>query len=551
MSDEKEVTAVNAEDELSRVQRTFNKLAPLCSLEKIAKGTPQLAPQEKQMEILKNEMEETILCLSLTKQRRNVVQTAKAKRNICKSVIDYENLLEKLREEKAQKTEMDILNYLANKTILDLAKEIPSENDEIAMFERASNSLRRMENRLDLATKRLCSINTDNKLLREEINRLLVERRMFNTQWQRAIDRLVRGKGYLLDIFEVASTAFAERDEYCRKLDVLKWKGLFQLNKDIADMQFYEGDLNHLAKLEEFIRVKCSRRICEADEIEAMMMEEEIARCEKEVAKYDDLLEEIFNFTGKDSVATVIKPFRETEIRNDSLFKLLCDVMKESIFIRKELQNIRQRIMDTQEEKEATKEKQIRNIADLRMQLEEQQKRKQHQRELNLAAQEALEKVVNAIDELFRISKCNATPFLKLLGKKNANTWNVHKYVSVLEMEVKSLVQIAYGVVKPPSETPKGHKGARTKPMKLVADPHVEIIRPNKIEKLVPYLPCAYCVEEYIMNQVFETPAVPADKQYIQEILHLDEPNTKFGIHTLTIPDRRHPNRKVKTSKPN
>lgn len=44
------------------------------------------------------------------------------------------------------------------------------------MFERASNSLRRMENRLDLATKRLCSINTSNKLLRDEINRLLVER---------------------------------------------------------------------------------------------------------------------------------------------------------------------------------------------------------------------------------------------------------------------------------------------------------------------------------------------------------------------------------------
>lgn len=58
--------------------------------------------------------------------------------------------------------------------------------------------------------------------------------------------------------------------------------------------------------------------------------------------------------------------------------------------------------VDTQEEKEGTKERQIRNIAELKTQLEEQQKRTQHQRELNLAAQEALEKVVNGIDELFR-----------------------------------------------------------------------------------------------------------------------------------------------------
>lgn len=60
------------------------------------------------------------------------------------------------------------------------------------------------------------------------------------------------------------------------------------------DMQYCEGNLNHLMKLEEFIRVKCSRRICEADEIEAMMMEEEIAKCETAVAKHDNLLEQIF-----------------------------------------------------------------------------------------------------------------------------------------------------------------------------------------------------------------------------------------------------------------
>jgi hypothetical protein len=33
-----------------------------------------------------------------------------------------------------------------------------------------------MENRLDLATKRFCVVNSDNKRVREEIHRLLVER---------------------------------------------------------------------------------------------------------------------------------------------------------------------------------------------------------------------------------------------------------------------------------------------------------------------------------------------------------------------------------------
>lgn len=59
-------------------------------------------------------------------------------------------------------------------------------------------------------------------------------------------------------------------------------------------MQSYEGELNHLAKLEEFLRVKGSRRICEADEIEEIKRLEEIQRCEQEIARYDALLEEIF-----------------------------------------------------------------------------------------------------------------------------------------------------------------------------------------------------------------------------------------------------------------
>ena len=59
-------------------------------------------------------------------------------------------------------------------------------------------------------------------------------------------------------------------------------------------MQSFEGELNHLAKLEEFLRVKGSRRICEADEKEEMKRLEELAACERDIAMHDALLEEIF-----------------------------------------------------------------------------------------------------------------------------------------------------------------------------------------------------------------------------------------------------------------
>lgn len=47
-------------------------------------------------------------------------------------------------------------------------------------------------------------------------------------------------------------------------------------------------------------------------------------------------------------------------------------------------------------------------------------------------------------------------------------------------------------IFQPPAPTPKARKGPAAPPAaKLVADPYVEALRPNRIEKLVPYQPCA------------------------------------------------------------
>ncbi|CAH0714010.1 unnamed protein product, partial [Brenthis ino] len=491
MPQQVEQKTVDPEAELSNVQRTFQKLAPTCSVEKRVAGIPQLAPQEKQLAILATELKETLLCINLAQKGQHALRDNLTKQSTRKSIVEYEHLESELRDEKAQQAELDCLNYLAQKQLVELLKKVPTEADELAMIENANNCLRRMENRLDLATKRFCLVNTDNKRVREEIDRLLVERNDFNIQWNRAIGKLVKGKEYLMDIFEIAANAFGDRDECCRKLEALKWKGLFQLNRDISEMQSFEGELNHLAKLEEFLRVKGSRRICEADEKEEIKRQEEIQRCEQEIARYDALLEEIFRDIN-----------------------------------------------------EAREESQGKKLTELKLDVERKHDKTQRVHDENESADATITKVLRGIDDLVRLARCDITPLLSLLGNhKELTKWNVRKFLRILEADVKSLIEVVYGAVKPPAPTPKARKGPAPVTAKLVADPYVETLRPNKIEILVPYQPCAYCVEDYIMNLVFETPAVPADKEYIEGILHLEDVNTTFGIFTLTIPAKRHPYR--------
>ncbi|XP_047999080.1 uncharacterized protein LOC125236347 [Leguminivora glycinivorella] len=520
----------------------------MCSVEKRAGGEPQLAPQEKQLGILTHELKETLLCINLAKKGLHGLRDRQTKKTTRHSIMEYEHLDLEVRDERNQQTELDCLNYLATKQMQDLLKKVPTEADELAMIEDAAARLRRMENRLDLATKRFCVVNSDNKHVREEIHRLMVERNSFNIQWNRTIGKLVKGKEYLMDIFEIAALAFGDRDECIRKLEALKWKGLFQLNRDIAEMQSYEGEINHLAKLEEFLRVKGSRRICEADEIEEIKRQEEIQRCESEIARYDALLNEIFNYAGTSRVSSVINNFVAKEMQNFQCFVLLCEVLQESIFLRRGLTRARQLILDQRDINEAREEMQTKRLVSMRLELDQQRVKVQEKRDLETAAENTITKVLKGIDDLVKLAKCDTTPLLSLLGNHRETTkWNVTKFLRILEAEVKSLIEVCYGAVKPPAPTPKGgRKGPEQPTVKLVADPYVVALRPNRIEKLVPYQPCAYCVEDYIMNLIFETLAVPADRDYVETIFHLEAINTKFGIYTLTNPAKRHPYRQSK-----
>ncbi|XP_061722310.1 outer dynein arm-docking complex subunit 1-like [Cydia pomonella] len=547
MPQQVEQKTIDPEAELSNVQRMFKKLAPMCSVEKRAGGEPQLAPQEKQLGILAHELKETLLCINLAKKGQHGLRDRLTKKSTRHSIMEYEHLDLEVRDERNQQTELDCLNYLAGKQMQELLKKVPTEADELAMIEDAAARLRRMENRLDLATKRFCVVNSDNKHVREEIHRLMVERNSFNIQWNRTIGKLVKGKEYLMDIFEIAALAFGDRDECIRKLEALKWKGLFQLNRDIAEMQSYEGEINHLAKLEEFLRVKGSRRICEADEIEEVKRQEEIQRCESEIARHDALLNEIFQYAGNSRVLSVMNNFVANEMQNFQCFVLLCEVLQESIFLRRELNRARQLILDQRDINEAREEMQTKRLVSMRLALDQQRVKVQEKRDLDVAAENTIIKVLKGIDDLVRLAKCDTTPLLSLLGNHRETTkWNVTKFLRILEAEVKSLIEVCYGAVKPPAPTPKGRKPAEPAKVKLVADPYVVALRPNRIEKLVPYQPCAYCVEDYIMNLIFETLAVPADRDYVETIFHLEAINTKFGIYTLTNPAKRHPYRQSK-----
>lgn len=152
----------------------------------------------------------------------------------------------------------------------------------------------KLENRLDVITKRCGSVMAENAKLREIIDHMLQERSSFNIMWQRMINKLNYGKRFIMDLVEQAANAFDQRDELCSKLQILKERGLNDKQNHVQEMRELQRMLDHDVKLQEFLAIKGQQRLnTEQQEREADKKKKRTEEMEKQLVEYDKIFQRI------------------------------------------------------------------------------------------------------------------------------------------------------------------------------------------------------------------------------------------------------------------
>lgn len=67
--------------------------------------------------------------MQLARKGQHAIRDANVKSGTRKSIVEYEQLESVLRDERAQQAELDCLNYLAQKNLIELSKKVPTEAD--------------------------------------------------------------------------------------------------------------------------------------------------------------------------------------------------------------------------------------------------------------------------------------------------------------------------------------------------------------------------------------------------------------------------------------
>ncbi|XP_022827566.1 outer dynein arm protein 1-like isoform X1 [Spodoptera litura] len=393
------------------------------------------------------------------------------------------------------------------------------------------------ENKLEAAKLRFNAVQSENKKIREEIEHMLRDRALFNQSWDKMMAVLGKGKKFLYDLFESSTLAYDQRDEWCTKLKTMQEKGKIDQMLQVQEMRDLIKAYDHEMKVYQFLATKGMTRINRKQEFR----EEELRRIADEKLKkryqyHVQLLDDISDYTGENSTRKILDVFRKKEQENFSIYLMLTMYCSENQVLRRDVQDIRQKIYDRRECIEQTENKQKNKMDKLLSLLEEQKARTEAIRKKNEEKKQLIHDVMIKINDMFTMLDCSLEPFHNLLGDKHPSVHQLQLSLQLITEKIKTYKEYIYYYEHCLKKSEKTGT-SRLRKYTLREEPPVTF-KPVPISTLVPADPCPSCVEARWLSRIFDGTELPFDTSMaIQALRELSSDPAYVRsdrVHTIT-----------------
>ncbi|KFB42800.1 coiled-coil domain-containing protein 63 [Anopheles ziemanni] len=430
-----------AEAEISRLQKLLRTLqneratfmeAKSKALRKFEKNIRVLEKEKHQLQLQlnceengthsKREQElETVLELAYDRQEK-AQNALKAKKD---SLWELEGHIKKIHREIAEIRNNEVTDNLYNETIA-----------------KAQQSVKKLENRLDVVNKRAGAVMAENAQLRQTIDHMLTERATFNIMWEKLVNKLNEGKRYMIELIEQATSAYDTREELCTKLQILKDKGQSDKLAHIQEMRELQRKLDHDAKLQEFLGIKGQRRAnAELEEREAQKRKKMLEHLEKQYQEYEQIMTRIMNFSGEDDIDRLVAKFIKKEEENFALFNYVNELSHEVETLTESVQMLQDNITEQIAINESKEHSQDDNIDALRMAELKCKEGADAALEIKLKWDVKLDELLRMAERIYKLLMCDEAPILNLLNNERRVTLNNAKlFLGIIERRVLSII---------------------------------------------------------------------------------------------------------------
>ncbi|XP_069670366.1 coiled-coil domain-containing protein 63 isoform X2 [Periplaneta americana] len=440
-----------------------------------------LKRQRKIIKILEAEKQELLTNLTVAKSCQNETKDSRVAAELerLQDVIDKST--DDIKSEKLQLSELKWQIKKVERELVELKKHDISDRRVLQRELKTRRNISNLENRLGVTTEKFNMMVATNGKLREEINHLLKERTYFNKLYQQLVGRFNAGKKMMVDLVEQATLAYDQREEAQNKLRALKDRGKQDLLQQSQEMRELQRRLDHDIKLQDFLGVKGQQRImADLEAKEAQKRKKKREAAEHLIATYEDILSQIKEFTGECEIDRLTAQFVKQEEENFAIFNYVNELNNEVELLQDQVCELRKKIDDQRDVNNRRALEEQETLARLAYTLAEKRKSADTVANKLEECEALLKKLLDGINRIFHLVRCDNAPILSLLGDNaQVTSYNVMLYLGIIGRRTNDLMSVVYYM-----------EHMDDKPSSLIQEE--ELTKPHlvRIEEMVPTNPC-------------------------------------------------------------
>ncbi|XP_021936294.1 coiled-coil domain-containing protein 63 isoform X3 [Zootermopsis nevadensis] len=398
-----------AKAELSRLQRQY----------RIMEGDRQsysqetnivLRKQRRMIKTLEAERKELLTNLHVAKSPLNDVKDNKVTSELARLLNLTDRYDAAVKSEKLQLSELNLQIKKVEKEVLELKKLDISDNVLLQKSRNTERNVSSLENRLGV----------------------------------QLVSRLNSGKKVMVDLIEQATLAYDQREESQNKLQALKERAKQDLQQQSQEIRELQRRLDRDVKLQEFLGVKGQRRImADLEAREALRFKKKREAAEHMITTFEKILSQIKEFSGETDIDRLAAQFVKQEEENFAIFNYVNELNNEVEALQDQVWNLHQKIEDQRDLRNRRVLQQQETLARLASTLTEKTSSADCVQRKLQECSAILEKLLQGIEHIFHLMRCDRAPVLFLLGdNKHVTAYNVMLYLDIIERRIIDLMNV-------------------------------------------------------------------------------------------------------------
>uniref|UniRef100_A0A672FMQ7 Coiled-coil domain containing 114 n=1 Tax=Salarias fasciatus TaxID=181472 RepID=A0A672FMQ7_SALFA len=401
----------------------------------------QIRKQQQEIDKLLKEQEELHRKLGACKRAWSQQRDSEATQSLQLLLQQLDLQKEEVDREKQSGKEIQKEIASMESKLAELRKEgVTTNSTDKFEVRQTKKAIRTLEGKLDRETTRLNEQMAKNKLVREELQTLHVERDRFQQLKNKLNKELQEVRKKIGETISLSTAAYDARVEAQSKMTMMREKAAKELAQYNAEMKELERVLVHEYNLKEFMTTKCSERKYvnnQLDKSESMSELKEQRRTDSGEESLD-VLEEAFQriqaVTGEDNLDLLVSRFIQGKPDPQSLFDhIVCTFVCLNLQIEAEIKQIQVRGLQQEQDHRAK----LRAIDQQRKETEAQTEDYENQAGV---ISNVLDEIKTGVNSILSVLQCDRSAIEDMLGSSTEN--NIMSYLGLVEQKTDELLTV-------------------------------------------------------------------------------------------------------------